>query len=301
MRRYIKQIDRNNFIYPNNTVSKYDNEIVHEINDNYPTGTINGISGITLNSTGLTFDVNWSYTRNGSELFRNIGGEYTYVSFHLLGPNQIYYKPWRLIGTISTTGSTITGDTQVTTFDVIPSDLGLTGFTNGDYSLEVRFIGKRSIYPVCGSFTGMMPTPTPTPTATPTPTPTLTATPTPTPTLTATPTPTPSATLNQVIFENVDSDIILSSISVNSINITGADYSILSGQTTTGYTSQVGGSYDIIVNVLSGTSGQRIRVIDSNLVETCINYTGGVGHTFTNQQITIGIPVNIIIENTTCS
>jgi len=181
MKRYIKQIDRENFVYPNNSVSNYDNEIIHEVNDNNPTGIINSIDNIVITPASLSFDVNWSYVRNNSELFQNIDGSYTIVSFHLLAPDQIYFKPWKYIGSIKTSDSSITGNTQTTSFSIITTDFGVTGFTSGEYYLETRFIGKRSIEPVCSIFdTTVAPvTPTPNPTSglTPTPTPTPTVTP----------------------------------------------------------------------------------------------------------------------------
>jgi hypothetical protein len=60
--------------------------------------------------------------------------------------------------------------------------MGLTGFTAGVYDFEVRFIGKKEIYPICQSVSVVVPTPTPTPGPTSTP-----GGPTPTPTPTATP------------------------------------------------------------------------------------------------------------------
>ena len=63
--------------------------------------------------------------------------------------------------------------------------MGVSSFTSGVYNFEVRFIGKRAIYPICYSASVVISSPTPTPTATsglsPTPTPTPTATPAATP------------------------------------------------------------------------------------------------------------------------
>lgn len=454
MKRYIKQITRDNFLYPNNDKSYYDNEIIHSINDGFPTGTIDLITINQFNSSTLDFTVEWEYFRNGCELFKNIDNSYTYITFHLLAPDQIYYKPWRYVGRFNDitpyTGTSIESDTQII---VSPSDLGLTGFTNGEYQLEVRFIGKRAIYPVCVTFntfdfdvdvqscqdsggyviaqnfrggvgdypdydatttyyateaealngtfsllvagyrnyTGITdgtwwiagretlnpanvkakqfttdcmnyylvdvlecnctlagqgynlktylnltidkyynlnndfyfkvisiggdgsdytftgssvgystceelpgcPTPTPTPTITPT----ITLTPTPTPTIT----PTPSSTLAKVVIQNVDSDMEISSISVGGVDITGVSYPVTSGNTVTGYTSNVGGNYNVIVNISTGTTAQSITVVDSNSVSTCINYTGGIGHTFTNQYVNITQGITITIENSICN
>jgi hypothetical protein len=76
--------------------------------------------------------------------------------------------------------------------------MGVSSFSNGVYSFEIRMIGKRAIYPICKSVTiSTIPVPSPTPTATPTLTPTPTTTPgLPAPSIT--PTATPSATPNQI-------------------------------------------------------------------------------------------------------
>lgn len=219
MRRYIKQIDREEFVYPNNSVSNYDNEIIHEVNDNYPTGNISGITISTANTTNLMFGVEYSFMRNGAELFKNIDNQYTLVSFHLLTPNKVYYKPWVYIGRDTTLQSDIVGQSGIVYFDLYPSDLGITGFTNGEYYLETRFIGKRSIQAVCSIFEVILtpdPTPTPTPTMTPTPTSGYTPTPTPTPT----PTITPSSSAIYIGFDQMTGLLNLSDLGDNTIDIT---------------------------------------------------------------------------------
>ena len=67
----------------------------------------------------------------------------------MMGAGQNYFKPWRLVEyeNNATTGSTSYSGT--TSFSVIPSQLGLSTFVNGNYYLEIRFIGHRSIYPIC--------------------------------------------------------------------------------------------------------------------------------------------------------
>lgn len=174
MKRYIKQIDREDFVFPNNTKSTFDRRLIHEINNNYPTGTINGITGNTFSSTTLDFDVDWTYLRNSSKLFKDKFGEYVYVTFHILTPDRVLYKPWIYIGKISTTNPNITTDSQVTNFNLSPSDLGLTEFIAGNYFVEVRFIGKRCVYPVCYDISSFIPSPSPLPSPSPTPTPTVT-------------------------------------------------------------------------------------------------------------------------------
>lgn len=200
-RKYIRQQILQDFVYPNNDVPQYDNDnIVHNINNNSVTGVINSVSGLTFSSTGLTIDINYTWNLNSAEPYINNDNLMNLVSVHMLGPTQLYYKPWRLVQTTSTSNQALTTVTSSTTFTVTPSMLGLTTFTNGVYSLEVRFIGKKSVYPLCTSINVTIPvvTPTPTPTSTPTPTP---GGPTPTPTPTGggpTPTPTPTLTPSNI-------------------------------------------------------------------------------------------------------
>jgi hypothetical protein len=75
--------------------------------------------------------------------------------------------------------------------------MGVSSFSNGVYSFEIRMIGKRAIFPICQNVTvSTIPAPSPTPTVTPT----LTTTPTSTPGASPTPTPaniyTSGATIN---------------------------------------------------------------------------------------------------------
>jgi hypothetical protein len=147
-----------------------------------------------MSSTGITFNIQGSWSLNGAEPYVNInGGLLSVASIHLLGPTQSYYRPWRLVHNITSTGTTSSNVSFNENFTVLPSELGLTGFTDGTYYSEVRMIGKKCVYPICYTLELVTPTPTPTPTVTvtPTPPPTTTPTPTPTPTLTVTPTPTP--------------------------------------------------------------------------------------------------------------
>jgi hypothetical protein len=111
-------------------------------------------------------------------------------------PNTVYYKPWRLVHTVTSTSGTTKSGTV--TFTVTPSQMWVSSFSNGVYSFEIRMIGKRAIYPICKSVTvSTIPVPSPTPTRTPTLTPTPTSTPgLPAPSIT--PTATPSATPNQI-------------------------------------------------------------------------------------------------------
>lgn len=194
-RKYIRQEIIENFVYPNNTVNQYDVDIIHDINDNSVTGTVTTFSATTVSSTGITVSFNMTWNKNNAEPFIRNNNTISLISVHMLAPGQDYYKPWRVVDDESS--AVLTGSTynRTGTFTVTPSQMGLTSFSNGIYYFEVRFIGKRSIFPVCVTLNINPPTPTPTPTRTPTPTPTVgpTATPTPTPGgPTPTPTPTPS-------------------------------------------------------------------------------------------------------------
>jgi hypothetical protein len=197
-KKYIKQIDNQNFVFPNKDLAEYDVEIVHDINDNSVSGTINTFTGTSITTSGITFSINYTWNKNGAEPFINQNGFLNLISIHAMVPQKLYYKPWQLIANRTTSNITGTTVTATTTFQIIPSLFGLSSFTNGTYYFEVRFIGKRAIYPVCYTYTvSTLTTPTPTPspvppTATPTSVP-PTATPTPTPGG-PTPTPTPCAT-----------------------------------------------------------------------------------------------------------
>jgi hypothetical protein len=194
-RKFIKQVDNQNFIYPNNFLAEYDTELVQDINEYSVSGTVVSLSATTVSSTGITFNLNYTWSKNGAETWIDQSGNMPIVSVHMMAENQLYYKPWRLVRVIvaSSTGSTTQSGTN--TFSVTPLQLGTVDFDNGTYNFEVRFIGHRAIYPVCQSVvvSGIIPpiTPTPTP-VTPTPTPVVTVTPTPTPAISYT----SGATLN---------------------------------------------------------------------------------------------------------
>jgi hypothetical protein len=91
-RKYIGQVDNNNFVYPNYEMAEYDVEIVHDINNNCITGTITSFSAITFSATGITFTYNGSYNFNGSEPFKgafsspNINAPY--LSVHCQVPSN---------------------------------------------------------------------------------------------------------------------------------------------------------------------------------------------------------------------
>ena len=178
-RKYIKQRTSSNFVYPNNSLEEYDVEIVHDINNNSVSGTTTSITASSVSSSGITFSFDYTWSQNSAEPFVFTGTSYSFLSVHMMEPNTIYYKPWRLVSTV--TGTAASTKSGTVSFTVTPSQMGITSFTNGVYSFEIRMIGKRAIYPICQSVTvSTVPAPTPTPTRTPQ------ATPTPTPTITPT-------------------------------------------------------------------------------------------------------------------
>ena len=206
-RKYIRQQILQDFVYPNNEVSQYDvDNIVHDINDNGVSGVVNTFSGITT-SGNINLFLNYTWNLNGAEPFIRNSNVLALLSLHMLAPGQDYYKPWRIITTNSSSTLTATTITQNTAVFITPASVGLTSFPTGTYYFEARFIGHRSVYPICLSLNlvASTPLPSPTPTVTgtpgPTPTPTLTgATATPTPTITLSPTPTPTSELYQYSF-----------------------------------------------------------------------------------------------------
>ena len=190
-KKYIKQVDSQNFVYPNNNLAEYDIEIIHEINNNSVSGTVISLSAVTATSSSITFDLDYTWVANGAELYVNPSGNTNLVGVYMMAPNQEYFKPFRCVG-FATTGTTGASITSLLTFSVTPADMGLTIFENGTYQFETRFIGRKSVLPICSNVVvSSIVGPTPTPTVTPT----LTKTPTPTP-VTPTPTPTPTATPN---------------------------------------------------------------------------------------------------------
>jgi hypothetical protein len=193
-KKYIKQIDSYNFIYPNNTVAEYDLEIIHTVNDNAPLGTITSATITGATATGMTLNWEGTWDLNDAEPFVDASGDVTTFSIHGMGPTQQYFKPFRLLAQYITTSGTPYLVYSNRHLVLTPAEFGLSSFTDGTYYFEFRAVSKLAIAPICASISvsGI----TPPPTATPTPT--ATTTPTPTPTITPsgpTPTPTPSPTV----------------------------------------------------------------------------------------------------------
>jgi len=182
-RKYIGQQTQNDFVYPNNDAPLYDVEITHDINNNCVSGSTTGVTiGTGSTANGLEISFNYTWVKNNAEPFFLDNGQMAILSVHILRPTDDYYKPWRLVHYVSTasTGSTTVSGTVSTT---ITSTEAGGQFTSGTYSFEIRFIGKRCVFPISDCDVAYTAPGTPTPTPTPTPgTPTPTPTPSPTPT-----------------------------------------------------------------------------------------------------------------------
>lgn len=188
MRKYIPQATYENFVYPNNNIAIYDNnDVVQDINSNEITGTISGFT-TSLSGTTLTISFNYTWNRNGGQVFINQADRLHLFSVHMMTPSKSYYHPWRLVDYKYVTGTTQNSYTGSYTTSVTAAEYG-ESFTAGLYTYEIRFIGALNTDVVCATST-IVPaaSQTPTPTATPTPSPSS-GTPTPTPTMTLTPTP----------------------------------------------------------------------------------------------------------------
>jgi hypothetical protein len=149
MSKYIPQLNETNFVYPNFEISEYDVDIIHDLKENSVSGQINIFSATTITSSGITFQLDWIWTKNNAEPFINNSGEINLVSIHLLAEGQNYYKPWRCVYFVSDSTINQTSYAYTTTFTVTPLLMGLSTFVSGTYYFEIRFIGKKAIYPVC--------------------------------------------------------------------------------------------------------------------------------------------------------
>ena len=166
-RRYIPQTPNNDFVYPNNDRVEYDEEIVHEINDNVVSGSISGLT-LTLAGSLLQLDYTYTWNRNNAEVWIRENGNLGLLSVHMLTPDQEYFKAWRMVDSVSTSNTTLTSATSSISRLVNPSYFGLTSWPAGQYSFEFRFIGLKQNYVICETATlAGAPTPTPTPTLCP--------------------------------------------------------------------------------------------------------------------------------------
>ena len=149
MSKYIPQYNETNFVYPNFELSEYDVDIIHNINNNSVSGTVTSFVATVTTTTGLTFTHNYTWSKNGAEPFISSSGQIHLLSVHMIAAGQTYFKPWRLVDIVTsgTTGSTTYSGSN--TITVTPAMMGLTSFSTGTYYFEFRFIGLKSIYPVC--------------------------------------------------------------------------------------------------------------------------------------------------------
>lgn len=198
MRKYIPQATYENFVYPNNNKAQYDvNNIVQNINSNIVSGTVTNFVA-TLVGGQLQVDFNYTWSKNGAEVFINQAGGINTVSVHVMPPNVRYFKPWRCVDNITAiSGSTNASGVFSDTYSA--SLLGVPSLSAGVYYFEIRMIGALENYIITQQYTVAPPTsPSPTPTKTITPTPSVTATPnltqSPTPSITPTNTVTPTVT-----------------------------------------------------------------------------------------------------------
>jgi hypothetical protein len=150
MSKYISQINNQNFVYPNYDLAEYDVDIVHNINNTSVSGIVTSFSAVTASSSIIQVRVTFTWVRNGAEVYIRPVNALQIYSLHVLAPNQLYYKPWRMIdqtSTLSTGLTTLTITNRLIQFTA--AGLGLTTFVSGVYNFEFRFIGATSIFPVC--------------------------------------------------------------------------------------------------------------------------------------------------------
>ena len=204
MRKYIPQATYVDFVYPNNNKAQYDvNDVVQNINSNIVSGTVTNFVA-TLVGGQLQVDFNYTWSKNGAEIFTNQAGDINILSVHVMPAGVTYFKPWRCVDNLdAVSGSTAASGVYSNTFSA--SLLGMPSLTYGTYYFEIRMIGALENYIITQQYSVSPPpslSPTPTKTITPTPSvtntpglsPSATATVTPTATPTMTVTPTPSAT-----------------------------------------------------------------------------------------------------------
>jgi len=152
-RKYIRQIINRDFVYPNNEVSEYDVDLVQDINSNTVIGTVTGFTATTVTTTGITFSHYYKWELNNAEPWIRNSGNMAVLSVHAMVPNQLYYKPWRLLDSISQLTPFFSTTQGTNTFFILPSNFGLTTFVNGTYYFEIRFIGHLAVDPICVSYT----------------------------------------------------------------------------------------------------------------------------------------------------
>jgi hypothetical protein len=252
--KYIKQIDNDNFVFPNNTLAEYDVDIIHDLKENSVQGVITGFSPLTFSGSpaniGISFTYQWSL--NGAEPFISNDNKLNVLSLHMQSPDRKFYKPWTCVGLVQDNNVNLTYKTDTFLVWVTPQMMGQTSFSSGTYYFEIRFLGHRAIFPISVAEPLALPTPTPTPSPTPTgPTPTPGG-PTPTPTPTATPS-IPCACVE--------------------IIVTGAT----GGVEPTFASIEYNNCFSVLTAEMFATNGTRYR---------CIDNTGGVIQVFSSNGLT---------------
>jgi hypothetical protein len=201
MRKYISQRTFYDFVYPNNNKAQYDvNDVVQNINSNIVSGTVTNFVA-SLVGGQLKVDFNYTWSKNGAEVFVNQAGSINTLSLHVMPVGVTYFKPWRCVDIeTAISGSTSASGAFSDTYSA--SLLGMTSLTYGIYYFEIRMIGALENYIITQQYTVAPPaSPSPTPTKTITPTPSVTATfgASPTPTNTVTPSITPTRTITPTV------------------------------------------------------------------------------------------------------
>lgn len=148
-RKYVAQINNQNFVFPNKDLAEYDIELVQDLNENSVSGTVTNFLSPAVASSGMTFTFDYEWVRNGAEVFVLDEGLTSVLSVHMMTPDKLYYKPWRLIFNETSTFANVDNITGGVTISVTPAQMGLSTFISGIYYFEIRFIGHRAIYPVC--------------------------------------------------------------------------------------------------------------------------------------------------------
>ena len=261
-RKYIGQVDNQNFVFPNNSVPEYDVNIIHNINDNCVSGSVINFSGTTVgDNMVISFDYIWDL--NGATPYVRNTSAVSVLSVHAMSPNEVYYKPYKTVGRFVFTDIPITRiESGVTpgfnrlSFVITPASLGIGSVDDGVYYFEIRFLGERCVFPVCFAYNYLRPTPTPTPTPTSTATPTPTSTPTSTP---EGPTPTPTPTPTTEPCECYEYDVTISSLDTDAATGNTGTNLIYNGNLVITYTDCEGNPTES----LSG-SGTAIVCADSN-------------------------------------
>ena len=175
-KKYIAQINNDNFVYPNNRLAEYDVEIIHNLQENSVTAELYGVD-IFYSGGNIHIRLAFAMQLNGAEPFISpVNGYLNYMSVHMMTPDKLYYKPWVCVDVQqdSDVNETVW---SVTDYNLIvtPQMAGVDAFVSGTYYLELRFLGKRCVFPINTFEYVPVTTPTPTPTTTgPTPTPTPT-------------------------------------------------------------------------------------------------------------------------------